>query len=312
MTSPNRRTAFTIIEVLTIIGIIGVLLALVFPALYGARVNSGIAVCANNLKQLGAATTGYLATYKDHLPQAIGENPFTMQNEVIGTLFGGKRGTLPMFGVNTVGADKRPLNKFLSSTVIIDINPDDGNQEDIPAFHCPLDRGQPAQPPFLPQVDEMYDFVGSSYTLNDHTLDSEDHSTLVPKRTGVDDPSTPQVEGRPGGRMPQVERPDRTWMLADIPIYNYQQGGDRQQRWHRGRKFDCECNMCFVDGHVGPNVTVPPSTFGPEGCIVENTTNDYTFLPSRNWLDQTLSVPHCPPCTAGTPSPTLPHSTDGP
>ena len=83
----RSRTAFTIIELLTIIGIIGVLMALVFPALFGVRINSGIATCANNLKQLGAATTGYLATYKDYLPQAIGQNPFTGQNEVIGTSF---------------------------------------------------------------------------------------------------------------------------------------------------------------------------------------------------------------------------------
>lgn len=307
MTSPSlrerlqagatRRSGFTIVELLVVSGIIAVLLALVFPALFGARTSAGIATCANNLKQLGAATTAYLATYKDHLPQTIGTNPFTGQDEVIGTLFGGRRGSLPMFGVDQVGADKRPLNKFISGTVIVDNDMSDGNQEDIPVFQCPLDRGQPAQPPFLPQVDEMYEFVGSSYILNDHTLDSEDHATLVPKRTGVDDPATPENEAKPGGRMPKVEDPSKTWMLGDIPIYNYQQGGDRQQRWHRGRKAECECNLCFVDGHVGPNFTVPQSTFGPGGCIVENTTVNYTFLPSRNWLDQTLSVPHCPPCT---------------
>lgn len=293
---PALARGFTIVELLVTCSIISVLLALVFAGLRSARVNAGITTCANNLRQLGAATTAYLATYRDHLPQAIGTNPFTGQQEIIGTLFGGKRGTLGMFGIDQVGADKRPLNKFLSGGVIIDLDPSDGNMEDVPAFQCPLDYGQPAQPPFLPQVDTMYDFVGSSYTLNDHTLDSENCSTLVPKHTG-DDPSTPALEGRPGGRMPNVDDPTKTWMLGDIPIYNYQQGGDRQQQWHR-RSKSTECNLCFVDGHVGPNFTVPPSTFNAEGCINENTTSDYTFLPGRRWLDQSISVPHCPPCTA--------------
>jgi prepilin-type processing-associated H-X9-DG protein len=237
------------------------------------------------LKQLGAATTAYLATYKDHLPQATAQNPFTGQVEVIGTLFGGKRGTLPMFGIDQIGADKRPLNKFLSGSVIVDTDVSDGNQEDVPAFQCPMDRGQPAQPPFTPQVDNMYDFVGSSYTLNDHSLDSEDCATLVPKRTGT----------KPGGRMPSVEDPSKTWLIGDLPIYNYQQGGDRQQRWHRSTKT-CECNLCFVDGHVGRNFTIPASTFGTDGCIRENTTRDYTFLPARDWNSQSVTNPHCPPC----------------
>lgn len=298
--TPLMRCGFTIVELLVVSGIIAILLALIFPAMRGARTNAGITTCANNLKQLGAASIAYLALYNDNLPQAVGTNPFTGQVEVIGTLFGGKRGTLEMFGVNTVGADRRPLNKFLSGSVIVDTDVSDGNQEDVPAFQCPLDRGQPAQPPFLPQVDSMYDFVGSSYTLNDHTLDSEDHATLVPKRTG----------NRPGGRMPNVEDPSKTWLLADLPIYNYQQGGDRGQRWHHADPGKCECNMCFVDGHVGNNFTIPPTTFGPAGCAVENTTKDYTFLPARNWLDQAISVPHCPPCTGGTASPTPPTSVD--
>jgi prepilin-type N-terminal cleavage/methylation domain-containing protein/prepilin-type processing-associated H-X9-DG protein len=286
--SPRRATmrrGFTIIELLVVLTIIATLLALVFPALKGARDSASITACTNNLKQLGAATTAYLATYKDHLPQAAAQNPFTGQIEVIGTLFGGKRGTLPMFGIDQVGADKRPLNKFLSGGVLVDTDLSDGNQEDVPVFQCPMDRGQPAQPPFTPQVDSMYDFVGSSYTLNDHSLDSEDCATLVPKRTGT----------KPGGRMPSVEDPTKTWLIGDLPIYNYQQGGDRQQRWHRSNKT-CECNLCFVDGHVGRDFTVPPSTFGTDGCIRENTTRDYTFLPARDWNSQTVTNPHCPPC----------------
>jgi prepilin-type N-terminal cleavage/methylation domain-containing protein/prepilin-type processing-associated H-X9-DG protein len=290
-----NRSAFTIMELLVVSAIIATLMAILFPAIRGVKDSAGISTCASNLKQLGAACHTYLATYDGYLPQAVALNPFTEQQEVIGTLFGGKRGELEMFGINEWGADRRPLNKFLSGATIRD--PDAASHlEELPVFECPLDSGQPAQPPFLPHADNMYDFVGTSYTLNDHTLDSENCSTLVPKRTG-DNFGTPELEGRPGGKMPHVEQPSKTWMLGDLPIYNFQQGGDRQQRWHHGRHV-CECNLCFVDGHV-QHVIVPESTFNEEGCIRENTTKDYTFLPGRKWLSQDITVPHCPPC--GTP-----------
>lgn len=186
-----------------------------------------------------------------------------------------------MFGIDQVGSDQRPLNKFLGSGVFqVDTDPADGYDEDVPPFHCPLDRGQPAQPPFLPQVDTMYDFVGNSYTLNDHTLDSEDCTTLVPKRTGADPSSG--IPGRPGGKMPAIADPSKTWMLADIPIYNYQEGGDRGQKWHY---HSVRCNLCFVDGHIGQGIEIP------EGIV--NTTKTYTFLPDPRWVE--LHCPGLPP-----------------
>ncbi len=279
----------TMVEVLVVIAVLAVLMGLLLPALSRVREHSGETTCASNLRQLGAATLAYRASWNDHLPQVAVEL-FPGFEVIIGALFGGKRGELTEYGINDIGADQRPLNTYLSPDAWR--SDDDGDEyidEHVPAFHCPLDRGQPGDgSDSSPHINSMYDYIGTSYTLNDHSLDGEGCWTLVPARTPSCD-----ATGRPGGKMPRVEQPTKTWMIGDLPIYNYQELDDRQQRWH----FDkVQVNLAFVDGHVGVGINVPKSTALSDGSdsgpIVQNTTKFYTFLPSRDWL-QRLEPPWC-------------------
>src|SRR5881398_3987804 len=135
----RRRIAFTLVELLVVIAIIGVLVALLLPAVQSAREASRRIKCANNLKQIGLALQNYENTFKI-LPMGT----MNVAGQNTSTQVANNASPHPMMLPYLEQGNAIALFDFNS-----DINGSTSNllarQQRVPVFNCP---SHPPAPPF--------------------------------------------------------------------------------------------------------------------------------------------------------------------
>lgn len=149
----RRRRAFTLVELLVVIAIIGVLVALLLPAIQAARESARRAQCLNNMKQLGLGLQNYAGAHA------------TLPN---GTTLGG----FP--DVHTGAAiDMLPYLEQANLTSLYDPDEQWENQRAdvsataIPIFDCPsTSEENPKQHPILEGVVDNDTYGTNDYAFN--------------------------------------------------------------------------------------------------------------------------------------------------
>jgi prepilin-type N-terminal cleavage/methylation domain-containing protein/prepilin-type processing-associated H-X9-DG protein len=146
-TERSRAAGFTMIELLVVVGIIGVLAAILFPVIVKAKESAKIAKCISNMRQLGSCLTFYLDDNSSRFPAAAAWGA-------------------PSYWAEAKHGSQKTIQELLSPYVHSGMRVGkDGLYESPGVFGCPSDRGLSCKRTIfgVPPNQSIWKYAGCSY-----------------------------------------------------------------------------------------------------------------------------------------------------
>jgi len=217
MRRPEKKSAFTLVELLVVVAIIGVLIGTLLPAMRKARERSQFVQCLSNLRQIGLGTSNYLTDNRFFFPII---ETYAISYTQMAWL--GKAGTGGYLNWN---ASQRYLNRYLGGPY--------SPTAEMPVARCPTDAA-------FGMSNSFYNACGASYAANAAYAPGYPTTTHTLALT-----TTRSVS------LSAVASPARMVAISEFgafdPIWSSVDDGPAF-RWHdrESQTF----NMTFVDGHA--------------------------------------------------------------
>jgi prepilin-type N-terminal cleavage/methylation domain-containing protein/prepilin-type processing-associated H-X9-DG protein len=218
-------SAFTLIELLTVVAVIAVLLAILLPCLHRTRIAAKKTRCSANLRQIALAWDMYLDDSDGRFYQGVNAN----------LDYGGWRGYREWW--------PRPLNRYasLSASVV--------NERDARLFCCPADQGGTPGPYLRTRV---YLNMGTSYQTNIFLVGQTACGPFSERTAELDEAISARLAVV---KRQDVSGPSRLLLIGDygwinqwMPAPHKREEYKTLAEWHQREDHH---NMAFLDGHVG-------------------------------------------------------------